>query len=66
MKTMNSKEFETFICCYMPSLSFLTSIELREDMLARNLYNKVINWAVILKSGRRVKKYQAQFITTHL
>lgn len=25
MKTMNSKEFDTFICYYMPSLSFLNS-----------------------------------------
>lgn len=56
MKTVNSKDFETFICYCMPLLSFCSSTELREDMLAQNLDNEAINWAVILKRGRRVKK----------
>lgn len=47
-KTVNSKDFETFICYCVPPLSFCNSTELREDMLAQNLYNEVINWAVIL------------------
>lgn len=33
-KIVSSKDFETFICCCMPSLSFCNSTELREDMLA--------------------------------
>lgn len=53
---MDSKEFETFICYCMPLLSFCNSTELREDMLAQNFYNEVINRAVNLKRGRTVKK----------
>lgn len=33
-KTLNSKDFETFICCCMSSLSFHNSTELRDDTLA--------------------------------
>ena len=33
-KTVNSKDFEAFICHCMPSLSFCNSAELREDTLA--------------------------------
>lgn len=33
-KIVNSKDFETFICYCMPSFSFCSSTELREDMLA--------------------------------
>jgi len=56
---VNSKDCERFICYCMPSLSFCSSTELREDVLAQNLYNEVISWAVILKRGRTIKKSQA-------